>query len=130
MDEADQIWNRAATGDGGPQSRVGDRALTSVLRLHSLAMSGGMLDAVERLTDAQLDEAEVGYRWLRLDGAAEVVAYVRREIASGAVDDDARTEALERRVDADYRRVIPTDSTIETVYRELLDELPEAFATL
>ena len=109
---------------------MGDRALTSVLRLHSLAMSGGMLDAVERLTDAQLDEAEVGYRWLRLDGAAEVVAYVRREIASGAVDDDARTEALERRVDADYRRVIPTDSTIETVYRELLDELPEAFATL
>jgi hypothetical protein len=130
VDEADQIWNRAAMEGGGPQPRVGDRALTSVLRLHGLAMGGGMLDAVERLTDGQLDEAEVGYRWLGLDAGAEVVAYVRREIVSGALDDGARAEALECRADADYGRAIQTDSTIETVYRDLLGELPEAFASL
>jgi hypothetical protein len=66
MDSADVIWNRAALENGGPHPRAGDTALSAVLRPHGLAMSGGLLDAVEQLTEAQLDAAETGYGWLRL----------------------------------------------------------------
>jgi hypothetical protein len=47
-DPADVIWNRAALDAGGPCPRHGDAALSAVLGLHGLAMSGGLLDAVER----------------------------------------------------------------------------------
>lgn len=40
-----------------------------------------------------------------------------------------RAEALEGQADADYGRVIPTDSTIDAAYRDLLNEFPEAFAS-
>src|SRR5260370_28944495 len=99
MNSADAIWNRAALENGGPHPRAGDAALSAVLRLHSLAMSGGLLDAVERLTDAQLDAAESGYGWLGLPAAAQVVAYIRSEIRAGALDDDDRAESLEHEAD-------------------------------
>lgn len=51
---------------GGPDPRQGDVALSSVLDVHNLAMSGGLLDAVQRSTYEQLDAAQTGYRWLRL----------------------------------------------------------------
>jgi hypothetical protein len=52
VDFADAIWNGAGLEIGGPEPRPGDTALSAVLRLHSHAMCGGLLDAVERLTDA------------------------------------------------------------------------------
>src|SRR6478672_11086282 len=50
-DLGDAIWNRAALHGGGSRPRYGDAALSAVLRLHNLVMSGGLLDAVERLAD-------------------------------------------------------------------------------
>lgn len=86
METADKIWNRAATSNGGTAPRMGDAALSSVLDLHNLAMSGGLVDAVERLTAEQLEAAQAGNRWLRLEPAAEVIATVRREIEAGALE--------------------------------------------
>jgi hypothetical protein len=57
-------------------------------------MSGGLLDAVERLTAAELDAAESGYGWLGLPTAAQVVAHIRSEIRASALDDDHRAERL------------------------------------
>src|SRR5262245_60540376 len=83
MDAADEVWNRAAMSSGGPAPRQGDASLASVLGVHNLAMSGGLLNAVEEATPAQLDAAEAGYRWLQLDAAADVIGMVRREIETG-----------------------------------------------
>lgn len=128
MDSADEVWNRAATSGGGPEPRPGDAALASVLGVHNLAMSGGLLDAVERSTPADLDAAEVGFRWLRVEAAGEVLAMARREIEAGALDDDDRAEALEGRADDEYGLVVPTDQALVDAFRVRYAEEPDAFA--
>lgn len=127
MDAADEIWNRSAMNGGGPDPSRGDLALTAVLGLHSLAMSGGLLDAVERVTPEQLAAAVEGYQWLGLDQAAEVVAMVRQEMDAGALDDNDRAEALEVRADDEYARAIPRDQTLIDAFRTRLAEVPDAF---
>jgi hypothetical protein len=128
VDRADDIWNRAALGGGGG-TRAGDLALSAVLKLHGLAMSGGLVDAIERLTPAEADAAEAGYRWLGLGPAADVVASVRREVDAGALDDDERAEALELRADEEYGHVIPADDTLESALRTRLAAEPDAFSS-
>jgi hypothetical protein len=129
MDAADDVWNRAAMAGGGPDPHSGDAALASVLGVHNMAMSGGLLNAVEQATPDQLDAAEAGFRWLRLDAAAGVVAMVRREVEAGALDDDDdRAEALEGRADDAYGRVVPTDQTLVDAFRSRFAEEPQAFA--
>jgi hypothetical protein len=127
MDAADEVWNRAAMAGGGPEPRQGDAALTSVLGVHNMAMSGGLLDAVERSTPDQLDAAEEGFRWLRMEAAADVVAMVRREVQDGALDDD-HAEALEERADDEYGRVVATDQTLFDAFLARFAEEPQTFA--
>jgi hypothetical protein len=74
-----------------------------------------------------------GYRGAALRAlaaAADVVASVRDQIASGALDDDDRAEALEQSADDDYGEFIPTDSVIEAAFRAELERQPTAFAKL
>jgi hypothetical protein len=78
-------------------------------------MSGGLLDAVERLTAAELDAAEYG--WLGLPTAAQVVAHIRSEIRASALDDDHRAERLEHDADRRYADSIPADSTLPGAFR-------------
>lgn len=66
MEPSDEVWNRATMAAGGLDPGDGDIAIASVLALHSLAMNGGLLDAVERLSPEQLAAADAGFRWLRL----------------------------------------------------------------
>jgi hypothetical protein len=127
MDAADEIWNRATMNGGDPAPSRGDLALTAVLRLHSLAMSGGLLDAVERITPEQLAAALAGYHWLGLDQAADVVAMVQQEIDAGALDEEDRAEALEVRADDEYGRAIPSDQTLVDAFRTRLADQPDAF---
>jgi hypothetical protein len=129
MNVADAIWNRAALENGGPRPRAGDAALSAVLRLHGLAMSGGLLDAVARLTETQLDAAESGYRWLGLPTAGQVVADIRCEVRAGALDDDDRAEILEHEADQRYAEIIPADDTLAGAFRRRLAEEPVAFAS-
>ena len=117
MDTADEVWNRAAMAGGGPQPHPGDAALASVLMVHNMAMSGGLLDAVERSTPADLEASEAGFRWLRLEAAGDVLAMVRREIEAGALDDDNRAEALEGHADDEYGLVVPTDQSLVDAFR-------------
>jgi hypothetical protein len=129
MDSADEIWNRAIDG-GGPNPCPGDLALFALLRLHTLAMSGGLLEASERLGADKLDAAQAGYQWMGLGAAADVLTEVRREIAAGVLDDDDRAERLELSADEDYAAVVPTDQTLVAAFKVRLGEQPEAFASL
>lgn len=130
MDTAGEVWNRAALASGTPDLREGDTAIASVLAVHSMAMSGGLLDTAGRLSPEQLAAAEAGFRWLRLDAAAEVVAMVRHEVEAGPLDDEGRSEALERCTDAEYAFVIPTDQTIVDAFQVRFAQVPTAFAPI
>jgi hypothetical protein len=121
------IWNRAAVDGGGPRPFYGDAALTAVLRLHGLAMNSGLLDAVERLPDQQLDAAENGYEWLGLPDAAEVVIHVRDKIRAGALKDTDQAGELEHDADQRYRE---TDAALQVAFRRRLAEQPAAFAAV
>lgn len=130
MSTADEIWNRAAMERGGPAAKPGDLALASLLQVHNLAMSGGLLDAVERLDSSDLDTAEGAYRWFGLEAAADVVTRVRSEVADGALDDDDRADALEADADAKYGELIPMDQTIVEAFEAKLSREPSAFAAV
>lgn len=130
MDEADTIWNRAALEAGGPTPGVGDEALAAALRLHSSAMSSGVLDAVQNMTDEELDAAEAGYRWLHVPAASEAIAAVRREIAAGALDDDDRASALELSADNHYDEAIEDDAALDNAFRARLGTDPDAFSSV
>ncbi|SDP20817.1 hypothetical protein SAMN04489867_1735 [Pedococcus dokdonensis] len=128
MDQADSIWNRAALEGGGASPGAGDTALAAALLLHSSAMSGGVLDAVETLTDEELDAAEAGYRWLHVPAASEAIAAVRREIADGALDDPQRASALEMSADDHYDEAIEDDAALDSAFRARLKTDPDAFS--
>lgn len=125
---ADEVWNRAAMAGGGRAPRQGDVALASVLSLHSLAMSGSLVNAVEHATHDQLEAAEAGYRWLGLETAAGVIAMVRQQIEAGALEDDDRAQELEERGDEQYAQVIPADQTLVDAFRARWEEERPAFA--
>lgn len=103
--------------------------MSSALRLHSLAMSGGLLDAIERSESDELDAAQRGFRWLRLDAAAVLIAAIRAKIDDGALDDDGRAEALDQRADAAYGEVVPVDQAIFDAFLGRFAEEPSAFTT-
>jgi hypothetical protein len=129
VDEADLIWNRATLGDGGASPEAGDTALAAALAFHGLAMSGGVLDAFERtLGDAARTEA--AFRWLGLEQAAALLAWLQREIAAGALDNDDRAEVFEREADERYNAILPSDAILQTAFRARLREDPSAFAGL
>jgi hypothetical protein len=129
VDTADAIWNRAALQRGGTNPQPGDVALSAVLRLHGLAMSGGLLDAIERLSDPDLDAAQDGYQWLDLNDASEGIRFVRSQIADGALDNDRRVDSLEQEADARYAAAVPQDETLVTAFTRCLQQRPEAFAS-
>ncbi len=130
MDLADTIWNRAALESGGPAPGAGDQALAAALRLHSSAMSGGVLDAVEHMTDEELDAAEAGYRWLHVPAASEAIAAVRRAIADGALDDPDRASALELSSENNYDAAIEDDAALDNAFRARLGTDPDAFTSV
>ena len=127
--EVDEIWNRAALEGGGPHPREGDRALCQLLRFHGLAMSGGLLDAVEQSDRASVTAAVAGYRFFGLDEAASVVEGVAEQRV--AIGDDPTEGALDRlamSADEDYASVVPDDSTILHRVAHRVKRSPTAFA--
>ena len=129
MDVADNIWNRAALESGGSAPGDGDKALAAALRLHSSAMSDGVLDAVENMTDEELDAAEAGYRWLHVPAASEAIAAVRRAIAGGALE-TPQASALELSADDHYDEAIEDDAALDNAFRARLRTDPDAFAAV
>lgn len=116
MDDIDAIWNRALAMDFEPHL-PGDSALQAMLWFHNLTMSGGVLHAIEQRDDDSMNIIEVGYRRFGLEGVAELIASTRREIGSGALDDDGRAEALELGSDDRYGQLIPSDAVMEDAVR-------------
>ena len=90
-------------------------------------MSGGLLDAVERLAPGELDAAQAGYRSFDLPEAAAVIEHVRSELGRNDLG-DAGLEALEGEADHRYTDVVATDQVIVDRFEARLASEPDAFA--
>jgi len=124
LTEADRIWNRACGGDP-LRALPGDRALADLLLAHGLSMNGGVLHAVECLTGTQLSDAQAGFRFFGLDGAAALLSYARRIFEAG---DDLESD--ERELDGAYARLIPSDSSLTDLFEKRWKSSPSDFAPL
>src|SRR5712692_3319612 len=114
VDAASLKWNRAALEKGGISAGVGDRALADVLAFHGLAMSGGVLDAIERTSAAGQARIGAAFGWFGRELMDSLLASVRRDIEAGALDDLDRAEALELAADSDYQAIVPSDEVLAT----------------
>jgi hypothetical protein len=112
------IWNRTAMAGGGPAPGPGDTALSAVLRLHNMIMSGGLDHALDVLTPEDFASAAGGFRYLQLSDIAELV-----EQAQGAPSDDLAEE-----LDARYSALIPQDQVIGDRFQAILQQRPDDFA--
>lgn len=113
----DEIWNRASLEAGGPAAAVGDRALASLLLAHSLAMNGGVVQAIGCLSKLELAAAIFGFNYFGLVGASHVFEQV---------PDDS--EETEERLNQMYSQVVPNDETLAKAFRVKLLASPHAFA--
>src|SRR5438094_245227 len=124
LTDADMIWNRACGGDA-LRSLRGDRALADLLRVHGLAMNGGVLHAIECLTASELSDAEAGYRFYGLDGVASMLLRARTIFEMGV---DLGTH--EQQLDRQYAAMIPSDSSLVERFEKRLKSHPSEYAPL
>ena len=125
MTVADQIWNRAALERGGAAPRSGDRALASLLLVHGLVMNGGVHHALESAEPAELAAAADGFEFF---GFYDVAALLR-----GAADDPVLskwTDETEVKANLRYENLIPSDSSLNARFEEVLGERAAEFAPL
>lgn len=124
LTHSDLIWNRAC-GEHALRELPGDRALADLLRAHGLAMNGGVLHAVECLTEDELSAAEAGYRYFDYD---EIASLLRGAKVSTLTESDIG--GLEHRFDSEYLKLIPCDDSIEARFQSDLMANPSAYAPL
>jgi hypothetical protein len=122
--EADMVWNRAC-GDAPLRTLLGDRALADLLRVHGLAMNGGVLHAVECLSAEELTDAEAGYRYYGLVEVASLLSHARELFETGG-----DLERHEHQFDRQYAVLIPSESSLVSRFEKRLQASPSDFAPL
>jgi hypothetical protein len=130
MSKADKVWNRACMAHGGPEPRHGDLALAAMLRFHSRAMSGGLLDAVEGVSATEVSDALAGFRYFGLDEAAAVLEWVVAQGSGVDADDIDAGRMLESQADERYGTVVPDDSVLTGAFERSYRARSEAFSPL
>jgi len=90
-------------------------------------MSGGLLDAVERLSTDELDAAQTGNLAFELPEAAAIITHVRSERGRGDLS-EADVDALEGEAEERYAEVVATDAVIVDRFERRLSSTPDDFA--
>ncbi|MBK1884517.1 hypothetical protein JIN85_19025 [Luteolibacter pohnpeiensis] len=121
LSQTDTIWNRACSG-GISEARSGDRALANLLRAHGLTINGGVLHAVECLTEIELNEAEAGYRFYGLDSISSMLSRAKGILISGE-----DTEDYESVLDEEYYEKIPDDDFLVGTFENHFRSNPSAY---
>jgi hypothetical protein len=122
--KADRVWGRAAIEAGGPVAREGDRALASVLKVHGLLMSVGVVRAVSVLDPADISAACDGFEYF---GLAPTAAVLQQAADLAGPDDDQRTKA-NAELNTAYRQAAPDRTALRAIFREHLHAHPDAYA--
>lgn len=125
MTNANKVWNRACTTMGADSPWPGDRALASLISVHSLIMNGGVHHALECVKPPALLTAADGYAFFGFD---DVAAFLR----SAAHDPilSVWTEDTEPIANHRYAEMVPDDSHLVARFAEVFRERPEQFASI
>ena len=123
LTEADMVWNRAC-GEDPLRALPGDRALADLLHAHGLVMNGGMLHAVECMTDDEDSDTKAGYRYFGLGDVASLL--VR---AKGIYDTADDLGSHEQQLDGEYIQ-LASDSSLSERFEQQLKSRPSDFAPL
>jgi hypothetical protein len=103
---------------GGDNPQEGDKALASLLLLHSMVMNGGIDHAVEVLSPLEFSAALLGFRYFGLVQVAELLEGIGESV----------TEAQAEKLHKEYAVAVPSDGTLAHAFRLKLLATPEAFA--
>jgi len=122
---ADHIWNRACLPESEGLGAIGDRRLWSVIRVHSIAMNGGLDHAVDHCTHDQVRDAAAGFLYLGMDAVAELLTDVQ-----ALNDRDAWDESRAAEDDDRYNDLIPRDDVIIRAFEAKLASAPSDFVPL
>ncbi len=139
--ELTSIWNRATdSGSDGQYLRPGDEALRDALAAHSALMNGGLSHCLEFLGWEETERAISGFTYFGCGDVASVLRRAADVVGPRALsaDDDRRPQAfldmsdaqmreLERLED-EYSRCVPSDNTLDSVFRQRFAEQPQDFA--
>jgi hypothetical protein len=123
LSAADQVWNRAAMEGGGNTPGPGDRALTSLLLLHGLAMNGGIHHALECLSAEELSAAIEGFVYFGFDEMAEWLRNASTDPLLKEWTESTETPAIFR-----YAEYIPDDGHLATRFEAVYRDRPSDFA--
>ncbi|MDG0832992.1 hypothetical protein [Roseateles saccharophilus] len=116
------IWNRACFGGEGSE-RAGDVALNALLKFHGLAMNGGVLHAVECLTQAELINACKGFQYFGFEVLASDIEEANRALAEG---DDSHEDDFDER----YGRHVPSDQVLFSAFQLDYERRPENYESV
>lgn len=127
----EEVWGRALLPQ--PISDLpGDIAVHHALDFHGRVCRGGFLKAVEDALEAgeghRLDAAEQAYRWLGVEGVADLVSRVREVLARGGARRLRDAERLEVESDRVYLAAVPDDPALEATLRRRVEESPASFS--
>lgn len=112
------VWNRAALQSGGQSPREGDRALSALLLVHGLVMNGGVLHAVEVVSEAELRASCAGFRYFEFAEVADLLEAAR---------DEEWTDESEERFNGAYGKLVD-DRAIGDSFRRHVVSNPEMYA--
>jgi hypothetical protein len=82
--------------------------LDAMLDFHGMAMSGGVLDAIEHFSGTELASIQSAYRAVGFDAVAKLIGSAREALSRVDTDLDSLEEAL----DQAYSDAIPDDRTL------------------
>ena len=99
----DKIWNRALENND-EALLSGDRALSSLLLFHSVAMNGGIFHAIECVNASELPAIQAGYRFFNLDAVALLLNEAENVLKNGN-----NISSNENHFDIAYTKLIPDD---------------------
>jgi hypothetical protein len=117
-----EVWNRAALLNGGAGPRVGDVALSALLRAHGMVMNGGVFHAVvDALKPADVAAACEGFRFFGFEDVAALFELASKTTPSGQ---------SEVAFNARYARSIGNDSVLTERFARHFAEHPDLYAPL
>ena len=111
-------------------SKVGDRALASLLIAHGLINNGGVTHVIEVLSEDEVMAAIEGFRFFDLDAAAILLDEVRRGLSRERARTGDYDERLELEFDEQYSELIPDDAVLEARFRRHFESHPEDFSSI
>ena len=124
LSDADRVWNRAATQGGGKSPMDGDKALSSLLLFHGLAMNGGVHHALEVMEPAELEAARAGFNYF---GLSDVAAYLEKTDRAPLAE---WTDSSEVEANAAYSRMVPNDDHLARHFESDFSQRRDAYSPL